>query len=112
MPPWLTDTVMVAAIGAAGLIVGNLLTGITQYKTSQMSLMKAQVGDLEKRVAALERERDDAVKAAREAERLLWHALEYLRRVLSWAHEVVELLPDGVDAPAEPEPPEQIGDHL
>lgn len=112
MPVWLTEGVLVALVGLAGAIIGHITGGVTQYKTARLSTLESDLERLTGRVEKLEHERDDAVEAMRSAERLMWHVVEHLRRVLSWARDVTGLVPEGTVVPPEPEPPEPIRDIL
>lgn len=119
VPPWLTDTVLVAAIAAIAAITGALVSGFAERGKSKSTERMDLLDALSERVAALEREvqelrasRDAEETARREAERLAWHILDYARTLIVWARKLVELLPPGVEPPPEPEPPKAVRDHL
>ncbi|EEH66396.1 hypothetical protein HMPREF0058_0762 [Actinomyces urogenitalis DSM 15434] len=119
MPPWLTDSVIVALVGLVGVGIGNLTNRANQREVAKVSYLDATVkaltttvDALNKRVEQLEKALSESEKAEEEAERLARHALEYAWALRSWGHKLMELVPTCSVIPPEPDPPEQIIDHL
>lgn len=111
--PW-SEALAIALIGSSSVVSGHLTTALTARRSTLYSLLLQRVEKLDERVSVLENERDKAIADAREAQRMLWHVLEYLRAVLSWGRTMRAAVPDELleGLPVEPEPPSHISERI
>lgn len=98
-----------AALGGLG---GVLVTLVTRREDRNLDALKVLVDRLEhevdglsQRVASLEVERETLGRRLRAT-------LDWAHRVWRWGHALVELLPDGVEAPPVPEVPSMLEDEF
>lgn len=106
--PWLTDTVVAAAVGALIAGLGHLLTSRTERERTVLTVLQAEVRDLWERVQAQDKQiaslqRDSAAERARS-----WVAIEYCRTLISHIESLHRLLPEDASPPCVPPVPSEL----
>lgn len=114
---WVTEAVVIASIAALGGVSASIVNAIKNRGDHRLAALQATVSLLSDRVEHLEgsllraEERaDKEAMDAREAERLLWHVVSYLREVIAWSKMIQALVPG--EKPTQPPVPDTINEYL
>lgn len=117
--PWfLSAEVLAALLALIGVLITQAIIAKKQRADHQLAALQATVTLLSDRVTKLEESLARAEARAeqledqeREAEKALWHAITYLREVISWARMVTPMVP-GDEKPTIPPVPDTISEYL
>ena len=112
MPPWLDDAVIVGVLTLAATAVTTIVNAKMGGREQKLEELDTTIRVLSARVTTLEKKLDVMEKSEQEARRLKFHAIEYARTVLAWAHDLIDLAPPGVTLPPEPPIPEALIEDL
>lgn len=114
---WVTEAVIIAAIAALGGASASVVAAMKNRGDHRLNalqttvtLLSNRVEHLEKSLLCAEERADAAADEARQAERLLWHVVSYLREVMAWAKAAQPTMPE--DGAPPPPPPDTIKEYL
>lgn len=106
---FLAQPALWAALGGLGGVLVTLVTKRADHNLDALKVLvdrlEHEVDGLSQRVASLEVERDTLGRRLRAT-------LDWAHKVWRWGHALVELLPDGVEAPPVPEVPHALEDEF
>ncbi len=112
MPPWLDDAVIVGMLTLLATTVTTFVNAHLNGRGHRLKELDTTVQVLSARVTTLEEKLTALERSEEEARRVKWHAVEYARAVLAWAHDLIDLLPSEVSPPPEPPVPEALIEDL
>lgn len=108
---------MIAGIAALGGISASIVNALKNRGDHRLSALQAtvtllsdRVEHLEKALICAESRADEQAVEAREAERLLWHVVSYLREVIAWSRMLHAMIPG--EKPTQPQVPDTINKYL
>lgn len=108
----LPEGVVVALIGAAGLITGHIFARRTSREHTVLTVLQAEVKSLWERVRDQERRIDELVKAHQDERAKSWAAVEYCRTLLAHIRALNEFLPPDMNPPEVPTVPPELESDL
>lgn len=114
---WVTEAVVIAGIAAFGGLSASLVNAMKNRGDHRLAalqttvtLLSDRVEHLEQSLLCAEKRADQEALDAREAERLLWHVVSYLREVIAWSRMLQALVPG--EKPTQPQVPDTINKYL